>query len=150
MKSRSEKYSPMVQKVKQLYLELQIRKSFNIRRKSLIFFNCKRFGHYIKNCPSFIKPDSSGPGYKDKVVEAEESAFHGVSGPSVKHPLEHQWLIDSGASNHMTRERMLLADFKELDSPEKVGIADGRLWMQLVLEMSRQKWTCKAKRQSLL
>ena len=95
-------------------------------KKKVKCFNCKRFGHCIKNCPSLIKPDSSGLGYKAKVVEAEESAFHGVSGPSVKHPLEHQWLIDSSASNHMTRERMILADFKELDSPEKDGIGDGR------------------------
>ena len=49
----------------------------------------------------------------------------GFLGP-VKHPLEHQWLIGSGASNHMTRERMLLADFKEQDPPEKVGLGDGR------------------------
>ena len=101
------------------------KKKFQYKKK-VKCFNCKRFGHYIKNCPSFIKPDSSGPGYKAKVVEAEESAFHGVSGPSVKHPLEHQWVIDSDASNHMTRARMLLADFKELDSPEKDGIGDGR------------------------
>ena len=137
MKSRSEK--SYGSKGETALFGASNKKKFQYKKK-VKCFNCK------KNCPSFIKPDSSGPGYKAKVVEAEESAFHGVSRPS----LEHQWLIDSGASNHMTRERMLLADFKELDPPEKVGLGDGRTVDAVGVGTVKVKWTCKAKRQSLL
>ena len=45
---------------------------------------------------------------------------------------------------------MLLADFKELDSPEKDGIGDGRTVDAVGVGNVKVKWTCKAKRQSLL
>ena len=34
--------------------------------------------------------------------------------------------IDSGASSHMTREKDLLTDYREFESPEKVGLGDGK------------------------
>ena len=36
-----------------------------------------------------------------------------------------KWLIDSGASSHMTYERGILADYHEFELPEKVGLGDG-------------------------
>ena len=35
-------------------------------KKKVKCFNCKRFGHCIKNCPSLIKPDSSGTRFSRK------------------------------------------------------------------------------------
>ncbi|XP_011406211.1 PREDICTED: uncharacterized protein LOC105314013 [Amphimedon queenslandica] len=45
-----------------------------------------------------------------------------------------QWLIDSGTSSHMTYQRNVLADYHELEQPEKVGLGMVELLMLLVLE----------------
>ena len=36
----------------------------------------------------------------------------------------HPWLIDSGASSHMTNERHVLTNFQEFDEPENVALGD--------------------------
>ena len=35
------------------------------------------------------------------------------------------WLVDSGASSHMTWNKELLAEYQEFETPEKVGLGDG-------------------------
>ena len=37
-----------------------------------------------------------------------------------------KWLIDSGASSHMTREKELLFEYQEFKTPEKVGLGDSQ------------------------
>ena len=37
-----------------------------------------------------------------------------------------KWLVDSGASSHMTREKEILSDYRQFEKPEKVGLGDGR------------------------
>ena len=37
------------------------------------------------------------------------------------------WLIDSGASCHMTKDKHVLANFQEFEGPENVAIGDGRV-----------------------
>ena len=37
-----------------------------------------------------------------------------------------EWIIDSGASRHMTFERGILYNYKEFEIPEPVGLGDGR------------------------
>ena len=37
-----------------------------------------------------------------------------------------KWLVDSGASSHMAREKELLQDYQEFKKPEMVGLGDGR------------------------
>ena len=36
-----------------------------------------------------------------------------------------KWLVDSGASRHMTSKREILTNYREFDKPEKVGLGDG-------------------------
>lgn len=48
-------------------------------------------------------------------------------------PRMGKWLVDSGASSHMTREKELLIDYWEYEKPEKVGLD---LLNQLVLVCS--------------
>lgn len=38
-----------------------------------------------------------------------------------------KWLIDSGASSHMMLQREFLVNYRELDTPEKVALGDGRI-----------------------
>ena len=37
-----------------------------------------------------------------------------------------KWLFDSGASSHMTNKRSFLVNYREFQTPEKVGLGDGR------------------------
>ena len=39
----------------------------------------------------------------------------------------YPWLIDSGASSHMTKEKHVLMNFQEFDEPENVALGDGRV-----------------------
>ena len=41
-------------------------------------------------------------------------------------PQMGKWLVDSGASSHMTWEKELLSDYREFEKPEKVVLGDGR------------------------
>ena len=52
--------------------------------------------------------------------ESSEGAF------CVGSPSSDMWLIDSGASSHMTNNKELLSDYMELETPEKVRLGDGR------------------------
>ena len=37
------------------------------------------------------------------------------------------WLVDSGASSHMTLQKEFLTNYHEFDTPQKVGLGDGRI-----------------------
>lgn len=39
----------------------------------------------------------------------------------------YPWLIDSGASSHMTKEKHVLINFQEFEDPENVALGDGRV-----------------------
>ena len=36
------------------------------------------------------------------------------------------WIVDSGASSHMTQTRQFLVDYEGFDKPQKVYLGDGR------------------------
>ena len=42
-------------------------------------------------------------------------------------PNREKWIIDSGATSHITFQKHLLHDYREFDTPEKIGIGDGRV-----------------------
>ena len=50
-------------------------------------------------------------------------AFAALEGS--KSPRATKWLVDSGASHHMTWDRNLVTDYQPLERPEKVGLGDG-------------------------
>jgi hypothetical protein len=103
------------------------RKGTTSFKKKIQCYNCKKFGHFKKNCPDPLKSESSSSGHKAKIVDADsasDGAFEATMGSSVQ---EHHWLVDSGASCHMTWEKELLGDFKKLDPPQKVGLGDGHV-----------------------
>ena len=75
------------------------------------------------------QPTNSNSGHRAKVGESEQSRSLGASGAifgSVDCQQGHYWLVDSGASSHMTWQKELFDMFKELSPPEKVRLGDGR------------------------
>ena len=37
------------------------------------------------------------------------------------------WIVDSGASSHMTQRKELLVNYEEFDKPQKVSMGDGHM-----------------------
>ena len=83
----------------------------------------------------FTKSSVSKPKHKGKSAclvsqgescsdtESDEKVFR-VSSLS---PNPNFWIVDSGASSHMTQRKDLLVNFVEYDKPQKVSIGDGHM-----------------------
>ena len=64
--------------------------------------------HLDSDSQSDVDPDSSG-------------AFAASVG-TMKNSQMDKWLVDSGASSHMTQEKEILSDYRQFEKPEKVGL----------------------------
>jgi hypothetical protein len=94
-------------------------------------FICDKYGHIARNSPtrkkgrqhaSTIDVDSEPP-HRDE--EVKDEAFFFISTLLGTVPTDSDiWLIDSGASRHMTRYREYLTDIVEKDSHLHVVIGD--------------------------
>ncbi len=60
---------------------------------------------------------------EDDVNEIENEYAFPVSGDSQS---KEKWIVDSGASSHMTYEKHLLHDYHDFDKPERVRLGGGR------------------------
>ena len=91
-------------------------------------YNCGQQGHIRRECPyKDVEPKSSHRA-KTAGEESTESVGEGVGAfaASVDSPQGGKWLIDSGASSHMTPDMELLSNYREFEKPEKVSLGDGR------------------------
>ena len=98
------------------------------------WLGCGDVGHIQRYCPTKRK------WHKAKIAESEESrqgnsnvdredvyapAFMAPVGNVESADREYPWLIDSGASSHMTKERPVLTNFQEFEEPANVALGDG-------------------------
>ena len=60
----------------------------------------------------------------DLDTEEESQTFVATSGLKAEERCE-DWIIDSGASRHMTFQKELLRDYREFKTPQSVGFGDG-------------------------
>ena len=108
----------------------------NTPRDRLRCYGCGNVGHIQRYCPRKRK------WHKVKIAESEESrqgnsnvdredvyaaAFMASVGNIESADREYPWLIDSGASSHMTKEKHVLTNFQEFEEPENVALGDGRV-----------------------
>ena len=96
-------------------------------------FQCGEAGHFRRDCPKIrhqrqfskikhkAKPATEPPGMMSPADSESEAAF---TTPTVCDSKD--WIIDSGASSHMTQRRELLIDYNEFETPQKVCMGDGR------------------------
>jgi hypothetical protein len=94
-------------------------------------FRCDKYGHIAKNCPTRKKGRQHGstadvdsePPQRDEDIKDE--AFFFISTVSGMVPTDSDiYLIDSGASRHMTRYREHLTDLVEKESRLHVVLGD--------------------------
>ena len=100
-------------------------------------FGCGDVGHIQRYCPRKRK------WHKAKIAESKKSrqgssdvdgedvyaaAFMAFVGNLKSADKEcYPWLIDSGASSHMMKEKHVLTNFQEFEEPENVALGDGRV-----------------------
>ena len=96
---------------------------------------CGKSGHFFKDCPKSLhqKPlkskhkvksaymVSQGESHSYSDSESDEKVF-GASSQSYN---SHGWIVDSGASSHMTQVKEFLVNYEDFDNPQKVSMGDG-------------------------
>ena len=97
---------------------------------------CKEKGHFARDCPKKKAKSSYFPGnYSRNADSAHVSEEKGNSETMYEEALytgenAHEpksfWIIDSGATQHMTYDRDSLSDFIEFEQPSKVILGDNR------------------------
>jgi len=90
-------------------------------------FKCGSPAHLIWNCPKLGLADESSHKAKPVIqnqneIEETDSAFR-VS----KREKENNWLIDSGATSHMTHNNDLFNVYNNFEVPQKVTFGDGHV-----------------------
>ena len=104
---------------------------------SLTCFGCGDVGHIQRYCPRQRKwhkakiAESKKSRQENSDVDGEDvyaAAFMAFAGNVKSADKEcYPWLIDSGASSHMTKEKHVLINFQEFEDPENVALGDGRV-----------------------
>ena len=97
-----------------------------VGRRVVKCYGCGEPGHIRRFCPKKV---NAGPTHKANTAEGNpadgEGAF-AASVDSLRFSQSEQWLVDSGASSHMTRQKELFMNYVEFEKPEKVGLGDGK------------------------
>lgn len=92
-------------------------------------FRCGEKGHKKPDCPQKNKEEHKANEHKAKTAEddCQNDAFTAsVSKVTGNQTHQSQWIIDSGASRHMTMDQKWLRDYQRFEQPEMVGLGDGR------------------------
>ena len=127
-------------------------------------FQCGETGHFRRDCPKsrhhqkpHQKPKHKAKPAKSAVetreLDSDSHDLHSDSEleaaftlPEVYNP--EDWIIDSGASSHMTQTKELLVNYENFDTPQKVCLGDGRtveafgkgdIHLTMLFKMSRPK-----------
>ncbi len=93
---------------------------------------CGKYGHYKRDCYDLVGKQKESKKYKKHKVsitlgETDDSDSDGealVTGGSARS--SDCWIIDSGATSHMSNNKELFVEYRELSTPEKVTLGDGR------------------------
>ena len=91
----------------------------------MVCYLCRELGYFPRDCPSQESKHKAKPTCTESHLDAETDEFEGAFGVSSQSLNSEDWIIDSGASSHMTQSRQLLVDYEECDKLQKVCLGDG-------------------------
>ena len=98
---------------------------------------CGKRGHFKRDCRSYKKSKGDESRHDDRKLKnstkqkacpaTEQPDEEEVIGLYVKQTVseETDWIIDSGASCHMSYDKSLFNDIKQLDEPKEITVGDG-------------------------
>lgn len=86
-------------------------------------FLCKQKGHWKNNGPSKVQHTTLDN--NNKKIQRRGDAFVSTAEKSSISDNDDDWYLDSGASDHMTKNRDWLTNYKEYDNPVSVRIGNG-------------------------
>jgi hypothetical protein len=80
-------------------------------------YYCDKEGHIKKDCYKFKRDQNDNN-------EEETGANAAWAFKSAENQVKHKWIVDSGATRHMTGQKAILSDFK-IGPEVQVVLADG-------------------------
>lgn len=83
-----------------------------VYKKSFKYHGCSEIGHIRRNCPN-VK--------SKKTVDSEQAYINEVM--SVEHDSK-SWIVDTGATDHITNNKVLLISFEYFTTPIKINVGD--------------------------
>ncbi len=96
-------------------------------RKKPRCWTCNKIGHVQRFCPKRKTNTEHGAKVPEDEVKSDNvSKGEGAFPTSVKVPTG-KWLVDSGASSHMTPTKEYFSEYHPFLTPKKVGLGDGRV-----------------------
>ena len=115
------------------------------RKKTFTCHYCGKPGHFKRDCRKFAqsqakgeKDKKGGAGQQPGKRESNQDAM--VIGKALTAKSGKEWLVDSGATSHMSNDKGLFSQMEDLDPAETVTLGDGNLEVKSVgtveLEMS--------------
>ena len=82
-------------------------------------FYCDQLGHIVRNCPKARADRARGAN------QAAGDHGRGVAMAAVKHVETGGWVLDSGASHHITNDVSTMSDMRSLDDAIHITFANG-------------------------
>lgn len=80
-----------------------------------VCFNCQKPGHFKDKCKATKNNKKTENAFVSKVPVSASDRL-----------IDEKWLVDSGASHHMTYQKELFCEYERLSTPKVVMIGDGR------------------------